>query len=44
MKLHGDKVRDFYDKENSKVDCNHTCLAVINLDSAFKKDECMSVR
>ena len=21
------------------VDCNHTCLSVISLDSAFKKDE-----
>ena len=34
-----DKVTDFYDKENSKVDSNHICLAVINLDSALKKDE-----
>ena len=29
---------DFYDKEIPKVDCNHTCLAVINLDSALNRD------
>ena len=28
--FHGDEVT---------VDCNHTCLAVISLDSALKKDE-----
>ena len=39
MKSHGDKVTGFYDKEIAKVDSNHTCLAVITLDSALKKDE-----
>ena len=29
---------DFYDKKVPKVDFNHTCLAVISLDSA-QKDE-----
>ena len=33
------KVTDFYNKEILKVDSNHTCLAVISLDSALKKDE-----
>ena len=35
IKYQGDEVTDFYDK----VDSNHTCLAVISLDSALKKDE-----
>ena len=39
IKFHGDEVTDFYDKEISKVDSNHTCLAVIGLDSALKKDD-----
>ena len=34
-----DEVTDFYVKEIPKVDSNHTCLAVISLDSAFKKGE-----
>ena len=34
-----DEVTDFYDKGIPKVDCNHTCLAVISLDSALEKDE-----
>ena len=38
-KSHGDEVTDFYDKEIPKVDFNHTCLAVIRLDSALSKDE-----
>ena len=25
-------------KKNSKLDSNHTCLAIISLDSALKKD------
>ena len=29
----------FYNKETPKVDSNNTCLAVISLDSALKKDE-----
>ena len=39
IKYHGDKVTDFYDKKIPNVDSNHTCLAVISLDSALKKDE-----
>ena len=35
----GDEVIDFYDKEVPKAGSNHTCLAVISLDSALKKDE-----
>ena len=31
--------KDFYDKEIPTVDSNHTCLGVISLDSALKKDE-----
>ena len=30
---------DFYDKKIPKIDSNHTCLLVICLDSALKKDE-----
>ena len=36
MKSHDDEVTNFYDK---KVDSNHSCLAVISLDSALKKHE-----
>ena len=39
IKSQGDEVTDFDDKEIPKVDSNHTCLAVISLDSALKKDE-----
>ena len=39
IKSHGDEFTDFYDKEIPNVDSNHTCLAVISLDSALKKDE-----
>ena len=39
VKSHGDEVTDFYTKEIPKVDSNHTCLAIISLDSALKKDE-----
>ena len=39
MKCHIDGVTDFYDKEIPKVDSNHTCLVVISLDSALKKDK-----
>ena len=35
IKSHGDEVTDFYDKKIS----NHTCLAVISLDSALKKND-----
>ena len=37
IKSHGDEVTDFYDKEVPKVDSNHTCLAVMSLDSDLKK-------
>ena len=37
IKSYGDDVTDFYDKEIPKVNSNHTCLAVIRLDSALKK-------
>ena len=33
------KLQIFYDKKIPKVNSNHSCLAVINLDSALKKDE-----
>ena len=39
IKSHGDEVTDFSDKEISRADSNHTCLAKISLDSALKKDE-----
>ena len=38
IKSHGDEVTDFYDKRIPKVDSNHTCLAVITLDSALNKN------
>ena len=38
IKSHGDEVENFYDKKIPKVDSNHTCLAVISLDFALKKD------
>ena len=39
IQSHGDDVRDFYDKQITKVDSNHSCLPVTSLDSALKKDE-----
>ena len=33
------QLQIFYDKKIPKVNSNHSCLAVINLDSALKKDE-----
>ena len=39
IKSHGDEVTDFYDKKLPKVDSSHTCLTVISLDSAIKKDD-----
>ena len=39
IKSHGDEVRDFYGKKISKLNSNHTCLAIISLDSALKKDD-----
>ena len=38
IKSYGDEVTDFCAKE-IKVDSNHTCLALIKLYSAVKKDE-----
>ena len=37
IKSYGDKVTHFYNEEIPKVESNHTCLAVISLDSALKK-------
>ena len=39
IKPYCNEVTDFYDKRMPKVVCNHTCLAVIALDSVLKKDE-----
>ena len=38
IKSQGNELTDFYDKKVPKVDSNNTCLAVISLDSALKKD------
>ena len=38
IKSHGDEVADFYNKKIPKLDSNHTCLAVISLEFALKKD------
>ena len=38
IKSHGDGITDFYDKEIPKVDRNHTCLAVVNLNSALNNN------
>ena len=38
IKSNGGEVTNFYDKKIPKVDSNHTCLAIISLYSAFKKD------
>ena len=39
IKSHNDEVTGFCDKQIPKVDSNHTCLAVISLNSALKKDD-----
>ena len=39
VKSNGDEVTDFFDKKVCKVNSNHTCLAVIRLDSALKKNK-----
>ena len=39
IKSYGDEVTDFYNKEILKVNSNHSCLAVISLDSAIKEDK-----
>ena len=38
ISIHIDEVTDFYDKIIPKLDPNHTCLAVISLDSVLKKE------
>ena len=37
IKSSGDKTTDFQDKEMSEAGSNHTCLAVITIDSILKK-------
>ena len=37
IKSHGDEVTDFYDKEFLELNSDHTCLAVISLDSTLDK-------
>ena len=39
IKSYSDEVTDFNDKKIPKLDSNHTCLTVISLDSALKKDD-----
>ena len=39
IKAYCDEVTDFYDKKIPKVESNHTCLAVITMDSALKKND-----
>ena len=39
IKSHGDEVTNFYGKKIPKLDSNYTCLALIILESALKKDE-----
>ena len=39
IKFNDIEVTDFYDEKFPKVDSNHTCLAVITLDSALKDDD-----
>ena len=38
IKSYGDEVTNFHDKQIPKADSNHTCLAVISLDSPLNKD------
>ena len=39
VKSYSDEATVFNDKEMSKVGSHYTCLAVINDDSALKRDE-----
>ena len=39
IKPHGEEVTGFYGKGIQKMDSNHTCLAVISLDLALKKND-----
>ena len=38
IKSHGNEFTDFYNKKVPKEGSNHTCLAVITLDTALKKN------
>ena len=38
IKSHGYEVTDFYEKKIPRLDSNYSCLAVITMDSALKKD------
>ena len=38
IKSYGDEATYFHDKEIPKAASNHTCLAVITIESALKKD------
>ena len=38
IKSHGDEFTDFYNKKITELDSNHTCLAVISLDYALRKN------
>ena len=37
VKSYGDEATDFHDKEMPKAGSNHTCLAVIMIDSVLTK-------
>ena len=39
IESYGDEVTEFYEKKIPKKNSNHTCLAVISLYSALKKDD-----
>ena len=39
IKSYGDEATAFHDKEIPKAGSNHTCLAVITIDSTLKKEE-----
>ena len=39
IKSPGNEVTDLYDKEIPKEGSDHTCLSVITLDSALKKND-----
>ena len=38
IKSYGDKTTGFHDKETHSAGFNHTCLAVIIIDSALKEE------
>ena len=37
IKSYSDEATDFHDKEITKVECNHTYVTLISLDSALNK-------